>query len=111
MRHRPAHGIDGRVADDQVEIGAVRAERIVAGRADLRAGLPPAVLAARDARLQGLVERPPRADAALRRLPRHPVARLDPTLGGCHRVQLDLWIALAAAQARQAAVLGLAELR
>src|SRR5207249_2264441 len=51
MRDGPAHRIHRGVADDQIEIGAVRTEWIVAWRADLGARLPPTVLTADDPRV------------------------------------------------------------
>src|SRR5262245_20967932 len=74
MRHGSAHGIDRGVADDQIEIGAVRSEGIVARRADLRTRLPPAVLAASDARIQALVQADAGPHCSLGRLDRGPVA-------------------------------------
>src|SRR5262245_50473244 len=48
VRDRAADRIDGRVADDQVEVGAGGAEGIVARRADRGTGLPPPVLTGHD---------------------------------------------------------------
>jgi hypothetical protein len=62
VRDRTADGVDRRVANDEVEIGAMRTQGIVAGRADLRAGLPPPVLAADDARIQRGVDACPCPD-------------------------------------------------
>ena len=75
VRRRAADRIERRAADDQVEIGALRTERIVAGRTDRRAGLPPAVLANHHARIEAVVEARARAHAALRRLDRLPSRR------------------------------------
>src|SRR5262245_45233052 len=88
--YRAAHRIECRVADDEVVVGAVRAERIVAGRADLRALLPPAVLAADHLGIEVLVEPRARPNAPLRCLEDHPVSRADSTRGGGARVQLKL---------------------
>src|SRR5439155_25154077 len=74
VRGGAADRIDRRCPDQQVEIGAVRAERVVAGRAELGAGLPPAMLADHDARVEVVVEPGAGAHAALRGLDRHPLA-------------------------------------
>ena len=82
MGDRAADRVDRRVADDEVVVGAVGTEGIVGGSAELRASLPPAVLAADHPRIETLVQ--PRAgpDLPLRRLDGHPVARADAPLGG-----------------------------
>ena len=56
MRRRAADRVARVPADDQVEAGAVGSERVVARRADLGASLPPAVLAADNARVEARVE-------------------------------------------------------
>src|SRR5262249_14220984 len=77
-----ADGVDRRVADQQVEVGAVGAEGVVGGRADLRAALPPDVLASHGARPPAVVEAGTGADGPLRRLARYPVTVGDATRGG-----------------------------
>src|SRR5262249_982012 len=67
MRDGAADGIDRGVADDEIVVGAVGAEGIVAGRADLGTRLPPAVLTADHARLQAVVEPGTGPHAPLRR--------------------------------------------
>jgi hypothetical protein len=52
---RATDRVDRCVTDDEVEVGTVRTEGVVAGRTDVRACLPPAVLAADNAWLQGVV--------------------------------------------------------
>src|SRR5438105_998641 len=74
VRCRAAARIERRAADDQVEVGAVRSERVIAGCADLLAGLPPAVLADDHIGIEAVVEAGAGAHAPLRRLDRHPVA-------------------------------------
>src|SRR5215813_4194189 len=81
MRDGPAHGIDRRVADDQVEIGAVRPERIVTRRADLGTRLPPAVLAAHDPRIETLVQTDTGSHSTLWRLDSHPFSCMNAALG------------------------------
>src|SRR2546423_1478217 len=105
---RPADRVDGVVADEEIEVRAGGTERVVAGRADLRAGLPPSVLAADDARLQTLVEARAGSDLRVRRLDDDPFTGTDAPLGGRGRVQLDLGIEGAPPQARQRAVLAFA---
>src|SRR5688572_3934713 len=65
-------------ADEQVEVGPPRAERIVAGLAELGAALPPAVLAHHHAGIEVLVEPGAGAHAALGRFDRHPIAVGNP---------------------------------
>ncbi len=74
MRHRAADRVDRGVADHEIEIGAFRAEGVVAGRADLRTGLPPAVLTADDPRIEALVQaaRARNCPPASRSLPSRP---------------------------------------
>jgi hypothetical protein len=56
VRCGSADRIEGGAADDQVEIGAARFERVVARRPDFRAGLSPAMLADGDAGVEVVVE-------------------------------------------------------
>lgn len=101
MRNRAADGVNGLMADDKVEVGPVRPKGIIARCANLRARLPPAMLAANDIGLQRVVQPRPRPDAAFRRLNAHPVARADASLGGYRRMQLDLGVRRVSSQARQ----------
>src|SRR4030095_9347172 len=93
MRYGSAHRIDRGVADDQIEIGAVRSEGIVARRTDLGTRLPPAVLAADDPGIETLVQTNAGPHLSLRRLDRRPVAGAKPALGGRRRMQLDFGVA------------------
>src|SRR5215813_13015572 len=68
------------------------------------------MLPAHHARLQTLVQPGARPVAALRRLHAHPVAGTDTTSGRRHRVQLHFRVEGTAPQARQPAMLALAEL-
>ena len=79
MRCRSADSIKHRAANDQVEIGAVRCERVIPRRVYLRAGLPPAVLANHHTGIEVVIQ--PRAGtySAFRRYDRHPVAVGDAT--------------------------------
>src|SRR5712692_2109574 len=55
VRDRAADRVERRVTDDEVVVGAVGAEGIVGGRAELRTGLPPAVLATDDPWIETIV--------------------------------------------------------
>ena len=107
MRCRAADRVDRRSADEQVEVGAHRAEGIVAGRAKFAAALPPAMLAHHHTRIEVRIE--PGAHTALWRLDRHPVAVGNPARLRCRGMQLDLWMRGMPAQTRDRAMLGLAE--
>src|SRR5690606_10453189 len=111
MRDRAANRVDRLVADDQVEIGAVGTEGIIAGQTELRAGLPPAVLPAHHVRLERLIEPSTRPHAPFGRLDPYPVAGDDAALGGGRRMQLDLRIGSAPPETWQPAMLALAEER
>src|SRR2546430_17354295 len=52
---RAADRVDRLVADNQVEVCSLRTERVIAGHANVRACLPPAMLAADDMRLKGVI--------------------------------------------------------
>ena len=78
MRCRAADRVERSGVDEQIEVGAHWPERVVAGRADLGAGLPPAVHADRDPGVESVVQPGAGAHPALRRLDRHPVAIGDP---------------------------------
>src|SRR5512143_2911048 len=90
LRDRPADGIDSLVADDQVQVGAVRAEGIVARSAQLLASLPPTMLPADHVAPQAVIEAGARPHAALRRLDAHPIPEADATLRRRLRMQLHL---------------------
>src|SRR5215469_3548964 len=66
VRCRAADWVHRCGADEQIEIGAQRSERLIAGRAELGARLPPTVLADDDARIEALVEPRSGAHAGLR---------------------------------------------
>src|SRR5712692_11922295 len=77
-------------ADDQVQIGPIGSERVVARRAELLASLPPSVLTAHDAGIEACIEAGTGAHTSLRRLDRHPVAGGNAAHLGRLRVQLHL---------------------
>src|SRR5213594_1211779 len=74
MSWRAAHRIAVRRVHGKVEIGALRGERIVARRIEFWAGLPPAMLANDDARIDPFIEAGLRPHAACRRLNGNPAA-------------------------------------
>src|SRR5262245_37168244 len=82
VRDRAADRVDRVIPDNQVEIGPLRTEWVIAGRANLRAGLPPTMLAADDLRRQGVIHPGARPDAPSRGLDVDPVAGSDAALGG-----------------------------
>ena len=75
--HGAADGVDVVVADQYIEIGTVRADRLEPGCIDLRASLPPAVAATDDPWIQRFVEPRPGAHPPVRRFDTDPVAGLD----------------------------------
>src|SRR5262245_2498437 len=97
MRGRAADGIERVAADEQVEIGACLAKRIVGRCTECRAALPPAMFAHYDARIEVRVEMGAGAHAARRCCDRDPVALGDLACPRCLRVQCHggLWNALA----------------
>ena len=109
MRDRAADWVDRLVADNQVEVCSIRTERVIAGHANVRACLPPAMLAADDMRLKCVIHLGPRPHTASRGLNVYPVARADPALAGSQGVQLDLRIESLPSQTRQRPMLGLAK--
>src|ERR687886_1198493 len=109
VRDRSADRVNRLVVDNKIEIGSVRTEWVIAGRANLRAGLPPAVLATDDVRRKGVIHPRPRPDAPGRGLNVDPVASVDAALGRCRRMQLDLRIERAPPQTRQRPMLALTE--
>src|SRR5580704_11245867 len=67
-RGSAADRVERSPANDQVQIGAVRPERVVPGGTDPSAGLPPAMLADHNPRIEVLVEAGARSHTAFRRL-------------------------------------------
>src|SRR5262245_23560714 len=108
-RRRAADRVARRRTDQQVVAGTRRPEGIVAGRTELLAALPEAMLPHHHARIEVGVEAGPRAHARLGRLDRDPVAFGDPASLRRRGMQLDLGILGALAQTRERAVLRLAE--
>ena len=111
MRCRSADWIKRLAADDQIEIGAVRRERVVPRRADFRAGLPPAVLANDYTRIEVLVQPRTGTYTALRRCNRYPVAVRDATCLRRRGVQFHFRMRGAVAQTGQCAMLSRTEKR
>src|SRR6516162_363860 len=99
VRCGSADRVECGAADDQVEIGAVRLEWVVARRADLRACLPPAMLADDDAGVEVAVEPGAGTHTAFRGLDRHPVAIGDAARPRRLRMKLHFGMRGAFAQA------------
>ena len=76
------------VADDELEIGSIRAERNTSRRTDRRARLPPAVLTADDVRLERILHGGTRADLPLGVSICTPIARLEAASGCGRRMHL-----------------------
>jgi hypothetical protein len=77
------------LAQYQIEVGAVGAERWVVGEAEFGACLPPAVLAAHNVRIEAGVQAGTGADAAVGCFEPDPIAGGDPAGQGSLRMQLD----------------------
>src|SRR5271166_5949760 len=78
LRRRTADGIEDIAADEEVEVGAIRPEGVVARGADFRASLPPAMLADRHSGIEVCIEARAGSHTALRRFDRNPVALANP---------------------------------
>src|SRR5215217_5589606 len=111
VRRRAADRIDDGTADQQIEIGPLRSERIVPWRAEFLAHLPPPMLPADNPRIETRIEAGAGAHAGLRRLYRNPVSRAN--VAGCSgvRVQLHFRMQGAPPQARYRTVLAFAKQR
>src|SRR5438874_1974485 len=93
--------------DRQVEIRAVRIERIATANSQFIATLPPAMLAHDDARIELFTEAHPGPHCAGRAAYVNPISVPDSAYCGRRGIQLDLRIQCALAQARQRTMLGL----
>ena len=102
-----ADGIANGGVDRQVEVSAGRIERIRIANSQFIATLPPAMLADDNAWIELFAETRPGSHSAGRGAHVNPVAVLDSACCGSHRVQFDLRMQCALAQAWQCAVLGL----
>src|SRR5690606_9415824 len=111
MWNRSADGVDGLIADNDIQIGAVCAEGVIAGCAHVRAGLPPAMLPADDIWRQRVVKPGARPHAAFGRVDAHPIAGGDVPLGSGCWVQFDLRVEGKSPQTRQRTMLALAKER
>src|SRR4051794_25813471 len=106
MGGRAADGIADTGVDCQVEIRAIRTERIASANAQFIAALPPAVLAYDDARIELVTEARPRPHSAGRGAHIDPVSISDAARRGRRGVQFDLRIQCTLAQAGQRTMLG-----
>src|SRR5688572_11491777 len=77
-----ADRIGGVVADDEVEVRAIRTEGVITGGADLGTRLPPPMLRAHDVWCERVVQTSACADAAVGRFDVHPVARVNSSSRG-----------------------------
>src|SRR4051794_27632446 len=109
MRCRAADWIARGGADQLIEVGALLPKWVVTRRADLGAGLPPAVFAHHHSRIKIGVEPGAGTHATLWRLDRHPIAIGDPARPRRVGVQLHLGVLGTLAQARQRVMLSLAK--
>src|SRR5262249_8728106 len=111
MRGCSANWINGAAIDEKVEVGSIWAVRVVARRADLLAQVPPAVLAADHVLVAAVVQPCASADTARRGRYPHPVAGDDAAGGGEVRMEFNLRVRRATAEACDVAVLRFAEMR
>lgn len=102
-----ADGIANGGVDRQVEVRAVRIERIGIANSQFIAALPPAVLADDNAWIELFAETRPGLHSAGRGTHVDPISILDSACCGGRWIQFDLWMQCALAQARQCTVLGL----
>src|SRR5262249_13030248 len=100
MGRRAADGIANAGIDRQIEVRAVRIERIAMLRSQFVATLPPAMLAHDDARVQPAAEARSCPRSAGRGAHFNPIAICDAARGGRRGIELDLRIQRALAQAR-----------
>src|SRR6202790_818622 len=107
MGWRAADRIANGDVDGQVEVRAVRIERIGIASSQFIATLPPAMLADDNARIERFAETRPGSHSAGRGTHVNPVAVLDSACCGSRRVQFDLPMQCALAQARRCRGLGL----
>ena len=102
-----ANGIAHRGVNCQVEIGAGHVERIRTCNSQFITALPPAVLADDDTRIELVAKTRAGAHSAGRGPQVNPISILDTACCGSRRIQFDLGVQCAPAQARQGPVLSL----
>ena len=102
-----ADGIANGGVDRQVEVRAVRIERIGIANSQFIAALPPAVLADDNAWIELFAEPRPGSHSAGRGAHVNPVTVLDSACCGSRGIQFDLRMQCALAQTRQCTVLAL----
>src|SRR6202521_5983030 len=111
MGWRTADGVANGDVDGQVEVRAVRIEQIGIPSSPFIATLPPAMLADDNARIEFFAETRPGSHSAGRGAHINPISILDSASGGRRRMQLNLRIQCALAQARQCPMLALTKQR
>src|SRR5262245_27740100 len=99
------------VQNEQVLVGALFAEWIEAGQAELGARLPPAVRAADHSRQDGVADLRLGTNATARRFHGDPLAAFDPVLRGRLGMDLGGRVRRALAEARQTSKLAMHVLR
>ena len=97
------------MTDEAIIIRTLGVVRAIAGQAERRTGLPPAVLRGDDARVELRSVPRPRPHAPVRGGNHHPVPRLNPALSGGRRMEFHFRVWDEAPQAGQGAVLTLAK--
>ena len=102
-----ADGIANGGVNRQVEVRALRIERIGVANSQFIASLPPAMLADDNAWIEFLAETRPSSHSAGRGAHVNPVAVLDSACCGSRRIQFDLRVRCVLAQTRQCTMLGL----
>jgi hypothetical protein len=111
VRRGTADRVYGRVADQNIVIGALSSLRVIPGPPERRTGLPPAVLRTDDARVEMGLQPCPRPYAPLWRGDYHPVPKLNTARRGRRWMEFDLRVGDEAPQAGHAAMLAMAKLR
>src|ERR1700730_9791149 len=109
MRWGAADGIANGGVDGQVEIRAVRTERIGIAGSQFIASLPPAMLADDNAWVELWAETRPGSHSAGRGAHVNPISILDAARRSSRRMQFDLRMQCALAQAQQCTMLALAK--
>src|SRR4029078_10604749 len=109
MGWRAADGIANAGVHGQVEVHAVRLERVAMANSQFVATLPPAMLPHDDARIELLAEARPGAHATCRGAHADPIAVPNSARRCRWGIEFDLGIRCALAQARQRTMLGLAK--
>ena len=109
MGRGAADGVAKGSTDNQIEVGSIGTEWVIAVLVNFFACLPPAVLTAHNAGIETFVDARAGANTALWRLDCDPIAGGNATNLGSVRMELNLRMPRMLAQTGQATVLALAE--